>query len=164
MSEPVWSDETPAIIMPSLDEEQEAPTTPTSTWSFSGEDEGEDLPPTTSPIEDDVSVLPNVSPPRASPNTSAPIPIRSPVSRLAELSLESSATHRYGEAISPPDPALIAAATQDSPLGPGVTSDTQLTSGGMLEKKVGGEKITVPADEIVRGVEMVGEIKGGGGE
>jgi len=59
----------------------------------------------------------------------------------------------FGEAISPPDKTLIAAASVDEPLGPGVSGDTHVTSEGMLERIVDGEKIVVPQDEIVRGVE-----------
>jgi SIT4-associating protein SAP185/190 len=60
---------------------------------------------------------------------------------------------RFGEAISPPDPALIAAATEDEPLGPGVSGDTHIR-GGMLERRMDdGEIVQVPQDEVVRGVE-----------
>jgi len=45
------------------------------------------------------------------------------------------------------------ASTTDEPLGPGVSRDTHMNSGGMLEKEVDGKTVQVPADEIVRGVE-----------
>lgn len=69
------------------------------------------------------------------------------------------AAHAIGEAYSPPSPSLINATSEDRPLGPGVSRDTHVTSSGMLEKEVNGEKVIVPADEVVRGVEeaMKGE-------
>lgn len=64
-----------------------------------------------------------------------------------------SKVQRWGEAFSPPDPALIAAATEESPLGPGVSPDTRITRDGMLEREVDGQSITVPQDEIVEAIE-----------
>lgn len=64
-----------------------------------------------------------------------------------------SKVQRWGEAFSPPDPALIAAATEESPLGPGVSPDTRITRDGMLEREVNGQSITVPQDEIVEAIE-----------
>ena len=58
-----------------------------------------------------------------------------------------------GEAYSPPDASLVHAVDHERPLGPGVSRDTHVTSDGMLEKEVNGEKVIVPADEVVRGVE-----------
>lgn len=156
-------------------DDADEPTTPGSSWSFTGDEEGEDLPPTTSP---EIPAVPTLGPANTSPNlppalgpssaTSAsassskpdlsPIPHRSPSSPSIDIPAvrtksKLDETPQYGVAISPPDPALIAAASEDAPLGPGVSSDTRMTSQGMLEKEVDGEKITVPADEIVRGVE-----------
>ncbi len=162
------AEDPPAIVVPNLDEVDE-PSTPGSTWRFTGEDEGEDLPPTSSPMipeepplfaHSTSPTLPSIPLPRdAGPFTkpeSSPAPVRSPASRSIDLPRPTNHQQhspQYGVAISPPDPALIAAATEESPLGPGVTSNTHITSQGMLEKDVEGKKITVPADEIVRGVE-----------
>lgn len=56
-------------------------------------------------------------------------------------------------AFSPPEPSLINASTMEEPLGPGVSPDTHMMPSGMLEKEVNGQKVTVPADEVARGVE-----------
>jgi hypothetical protein len=48
----------PSIVVPLMDDEEEAtPATPGSSWSFTGEDEGEDLPPTMSPTTGHVEVM-----------------------------------------------------------------------------------------------------------
>ncbi|WVR09507.1 hypothetical protein IAU60_006575 [Kwoniella sp. DSM 27419] len=60
---------------------------------------------------------------------------------------------KWGEAFSPPDPSLIAAATEESPLGPGVSPDTHITGDGLLEREIGGQKVRVPQDEIVEAIE-----------
>ncbi|WVQ72127.1 hypothetical protein IAR50_001672 [Cryptococcus sp. DSM 104548] len=82
-------------------------------------------------------------------------PSSSPSSSQSSLSSPTSPSrvHRWGEAFSPPDPALIAAATQDSPLGPGVSSDTKITEDGLLEREVDGKQVRVPQDEIVEAIE-----------
>jgi len=158
----IWrADGAPAIVVPNLDEGDE-PSTPGSSWSLTGEEEGEDLPPTTSPTIPPEPVLGKNSPafpsvptmsagPSSAPETS-PLPIRSPSTAPIDPPV-TERSPRYGEPISPPDPALLAAATEEAPLGPGVSSDTHITSGGMLEKEVGGQKITVPADEIILGLD-----------
>ncbi|ODO11173.1 hypothetical protein I350_01777 [Cryptococcus amylolentus CBS 6273] len=82
-------------------------------------------------------------------------PSSSPSSSHSSLSSPTSPSRvqRWGEAFSPPDPALIAAATQDSPLGPGVSPDTKITEDGLLEREVNGKQVRVPQDEIVEAIE-----------
>jgi SIT4-associating protein SAP185/190 len=167
----------PAIVMPSLDE-GDVTSTPGSTWSFTGEDDGEDLPPTTSPTFGEVEVMkrdeagleeamasmdvqPELSstPPTrstAAPLASSPpgpIPIRSHTVQSFDIPGPSRVQVTPGETISPPDPSLIAAATEEEPLGPGVTRDTEVTPAGTLRKEVDGEVVEVPADEVALGVE-----------
>ncbi|OCF31525.1 SIT4-associating protein/190 [Kwoniella heveanensis BCC8398] len=256
-------EDVPAIVMPSLDEDEDdeededgqggrrmSMSAGTSSWTFAGDDEGVDLPPTMSPTlpqqENDtakVDVAP-ASPPQlpssvegssspsqhqpilsTSPKVVAPGPaagttsadeavqLASPVSpsaRRKSLTISTSPTtspkvkatnpipiprrqsshghelgrhhshpghpdsasasassassrsstspispssRRWGEAFSPPDPSLIAAATEESPLGPGVSPDTHITNDGLLEREVGGKMIRVPQDEIVEAIE-----------
>jgi SIT4-associating protein SAP185/190 len=179
------------------DEEETTPATPGSSWSFTGEDEGEDLPPTMSPTTGHVEVMkkdeaglaealesmeidpehereqgsippsalasasegerggereatsPSITP---ATSTSVPIPIRSPPTSNHDIHPLPSPII-LGQAISPPDPSLIAAATEDAPLGPGVSPDTQVTPSGTLRKEVDGRMVEVPADEVALGVE-----------
>jgi hypothetical protein len=188
----------PAIVVPDLDDEGEdigdsrlgrerILSAGSSTWSFKGDDEGEDLPPTISPTFEEIDqfgkmslgppvpttgdtsrdskppvVIPDVVPEHTISNI-ASSPITIPTRQLSRdvTSPTSSPTNSAGPrrpsqdlAISPPDSSLIAATTEANPLGPGVNiNDTHMTPGGMLEKEVNGEIVTVPADEIVRGVE-----------
>lgn len=93
------------------------------------------------------------------PHPGHPITATSPSASSASSRASSSSptspskVQRWGEAFSPPDPALIAAATEESPLGPGVSPDTRITKDGMLEREVNGQSITVPQDEIVEAIE-----------
>jgi hypothetical protein len=240
----------PTIVVPGSDDEDDEDDggdtdhispRPGSTWSFSGEDEGEDLPPTLSPTTEDVARFgdsqdlpvgpakdataslsqgmsglslsaprdpagqirrsaPPPPPPRASaavsqtprtdaffaskPPTPPPssksatepvrdrrpsieaIPDRSPaVEAIPDRSpaVEAIAiptSHRRtssissaGQAFSPPDASLLQATSPEEPLGPGVSKDAELTAGGMVSREVDGHVVTVPADEIVLGVE-----------
>jgi SIT4-associating protein SAP185/190 len=189
----------PSIVVPLMDDEEEAtPATPGSSWSFTGEDEGEDLPPTMSPTTGHVEVMKKdeaglaealesmeIDPERerkqgsipasasasasevergaepeatSTPTTSlsipipVPVPIRSPPTSNNDIHPLPSPII-LGQAISPPDPSLIAAATEDAPLGPGVSPDTQVTPSGTLRKEVDGRMVEVPADEVALGVE-----------
>nr|XP_019044808.1 hypothetical protein I302_06722 [Kwoniella bestiolae CBS 10118]OCF23738.1 hypothetical protein I302_06722 [Kwoniella bestiolae CBS 10118] len=177
-------------------------------WTFAGDDEGVDLPPTesptipeapgfegaelpgvpdtvkntipkeaitspqpVSPLRHAVATSPSASTslppittspatsPKASPIT---IPKRKPSHGhgahpghpFGSLDSPTSPSHKWqNEAFSPPDPSLIAAATEDSPLGPGVSPDTKITNQGLLEREVDGKKIRVPQDEIVEAIE-----------
>ncbi|WWD19174.1 hypothetical protein CI109_103632 [Kwoniella shandongensis] len=217
----------PAIVMPTLEDDDDdgeeramgmSMSTGTSSWTFEGDDDGVDLPPTMSPTltdegfpmgnpldlprppskssksekeeltspqkERSSSISSESSSATITESTSKPIPIphrqssaghrprpghpaTSSASDDETLSLSlspsrSSASssrspgsheHRWGEAFSPPDPALIAAATEESPLGPGVSPDTHITREGMLEREVDGEMVRVPQDEIVEAIE-----------
>ncbi|WVQ80146.1 hypothetical protein IAT38_002251 [Cryptococcus sp. DSM 104549] len=97
------------------------------------------------------------------PHPGHPITSTSPSSRSASSASSASSSptspsrtqgaHRWGEAFSPPDPALIAAATEESPLGPGVSPDTRITEEGLLERQVAGGTVRVPQDEIVEAIE-----------
>jgi SIT4-associating protein SAP185/190 len=229
----------PTIVVPGQDEDDNDDETdetdhlsprPGSTWSFSGDDEGEDLPPTLSPTTEDtprfesgnngpapstkdtttnalsqgmsglsltaprdpagqvrrsppppppprsglskstMSSNPPVSqtprtdaffaakPPLQAPNSNSgtePIPDRQtpdaidiPISHRRSSSISSA-----DQAFSPPDSSLVQATSPDAPLGPGVSKDAELTEGGMVSREVDGHVVTVPADEIVRGVE-----------
>ncbi|KAK6910784.1 hypothetical protein I203_104816 [Kwoniella mangroviensis CBS 8507] len=204
-----------AIVVPNMDDdddeesEDESSTAArrmsmsagTSSWTFAGDDEGVDLPPTESPTIPEIpgfesaelprvaSTIPKeaitspqpVSPIRhghaISPSSTSPItspqavpiniPRRKPSyghgahpghpSGSLDSSDSSSSSPRNSkwqtEAFSPPDPSLIAAATEDSPLGPGVSPDTKITDHGLLEREVDGRKIRVPQDEIVEAIE-----------
>lgn len=186
----------PSIVVPPMDDEEDTtPATPGSSWSFTGNDEGEDLPPTVSPTTGHVEVMKKDEaglaealgsmeidpeserkqgsvPPSASASevergvepeasstsptsptsSSVPIPIRSPPTSNHDIHPLPSPII-LGEAISPPDPSLIAAATEDAPLGPGVSPDTQVTPSGTLRKEVDGRMVEVPADEVALGVE-----------
>lgn len=230
----------PSIVMPTeeddegtdADAESFSPR-PGSTWSFTGVDEGEDLPPTTSPTMEDTPKLgggkvekgdiepptqgmsglsltaprdasgqvrrsPPPPPPSRStkPSVTAgtvtptappqvveaatsdptstspsllptssnagtdPIPDRTPAPPLAvdipsnnALSPQRSASSLDAQAFSPPEASLIQATSPDEPLGPGVSKDTTVTEEGLVQREVDGKTITVPADEIVRGVE-----------
>lgn len=247
----------PTIVMPSPDDDgaeadaESFSPRPGSTWSFTGVDEGEDLPPTTSPTQEDTPQLGGpgagdkttpASPPtkgmsglslsaprdasgqvRRSPpppppsrstkpsvvagagagpisptaapqaldygaaaaaaasdsdqtdpaatvqqmesNTNTgtdPIPARAPAIDIpalggSALSPQKSASSLDAQAFSPPDASLIQATSPEKPLGPGVSADTTVTGDGMVQREVDGHIITVPADEIVRGVEDAGE-------
>ncbi|ORY35642.1 SIT4 phosphatase-associated protein-domain-containing protein [Naematelia encephala] len=156
-----------------------------NTWRFEGDDDdGEELPPTISPIipqtdrlgdtpqtqtQDDVvatltleatnmTITDNTSTSPTSSTTtipdrsltSAPIPVPTRRHRSNSISTPSGSSNAF----SPPDSALFAATSPDEPLGPGVNStDTKITPEGMLERQVAGEKIVVPQDEVVLGVE-----------
>nr|XP_019011578.1 uncharacterized protein I206_03680 [Kwoniella pini CBS 10737]OCF50359.1 hypothetical protein I206_03680 [Kwoniella pini CBS 10737] len=204
----------------------------TNSWTFEGDDEGVDLPPTESPTipqipgfenQDPTTSFP--APPSRSENTmpkeavsspqpvsprrqtgaaaqfqttsSAPIPLNSSISNHPSLttsptssplakpinipqrklsrghaahpghpsgsgsfdsnsstttsaSISSSAS--FEKAFSPPDPSLVAAASEDSPLGPGVSPDTKINH-GLLEREVDGKMVRVPQDEIVEAIE-----------
>nr|XP_018261596.1 uncharacterized protein I303_06036 [Kwoniella dejecticola CBS 10117]OBR83754.1 hypothetical protein I303_06036 [Kwoniella dejecticola CBS 10117] len=202
----------------------------TSSWTFEGDDEGVDLPPTESPtlpqgpgfdvhttsnpvqhppstlssgiassapteaIEVPVSAPQPVSPfrqttstpsepaspsiitsspattsPISSPRSSAqPINIPSPQRKLSrghaahpghpsgsgsfDSGSASSGSGSFEKAFSPPDPSLISAASEDSPLGPGVSPDTKINH-GLLEREVDGKVVRVPQDEIVEAIE-----------
>jgi SIT4-associating protein SAP185/190 len=79
-----------------------------------------------------------------------PAPVRVPThTRRRSANVSSPPQHAF----SPPDSSLIQASSAVAPLGPGVSSDTHVNASGMLEKEVDGQKIVVPADEVVRGVE-----------
>jgi len=216
------------------DDDEEASPRPGSTWSFSGDDEGEDLPPTLSPkaedaprlgppIDDTKTVTQGMSglsltaprdpagqvrrsppppPPRApvslTPRTDAffattsrsgntptsplqptsspsktstsplqttsplqpttsntgsdPIPDRTPAPLDIPVPRQRSSSQSES-AFSPPESSLVQATSPDAPLGPGVSRDAELTEEGMVSREVDGQMITVPADEIVRGVE-----------
>ncbi|WVQ95068.1 hypothetical protein IAU59_002160 [Kwoniella sp. CBS 9459] len=250
----------PAIVMPSLDDDEDededeegqggrrmSMSAGTSSWTFAGDDEGVDLPPTMSPTlpqeengntdakvglpsahtppsipvgspssspsnRQPVSTSPKIGPtsgagetvqlaapvspsnrrksltistspstsPKVKPTNPIPIPRRqsshghefgrhhshpghpdsasasgsasSPSSRSSSSPVSPS-SRRWGEAFSPPDPSLIAAATEESPLGPGVSPDTHITNDGLLEREVAGKTIRVPQDEIVEAIE-----------
>ncbi|RXK35273.1 hypothetical protein M231_07471 [Tremella mesenterica] len=97
--------------------------------------------------------------PTIRPHTSHSFSPHSPLSFHSARSLGSSHSSHFSHSphspsnhMSPPDPHLIQATDLTEPLGPGVSPDTKLTH-GMLQKEVDGETITVPQDEIVRGVE-----------
>lgn len=236
----------PSIVMPAEDDDDEGAEAdaetfsprPGSTWSFTGVDEGEDLPPTLSPTLDDTpklggeiekkgdvtpptqgmsglsltaprdasgqvrrnppppppsrstkpsasatsasTVLPTVSPqaieavsspdqpstppalhPVSSNSGTDPIPDRMPAqpagidipSTTNTSSPQRSASLLDAQAFSPPEASLIHATSPDAPLGPGVSKDATVTEQGLVQREVDGEVITVPADEIVRGVE-----------
>ncbi|WVF67561.1 hypothetical protein IAT40_002319 [Kwoniella sp. CBS 6097] len=254
------NEDVPAIVMPSLDDDdgdedededgqggrRMSMSAGTSSWTFAGDDEGVDLPPTMSPTlpqqEDQdaklgevdesqdtqsppvaagspssssgkqvvttspkvrpaagaseavqlaapvspsasasartkgltITTSPTTSPKAAVATTPIPIPRRQsshghelgrhhshpghPDSACSASSRSSSSpispsSRRWGEAFSPPDPSLIAAATEESPLGPGVSPDTHITNDGLLEREVGGRMIRVPQDEIVEAIE-----------
>lgn len=133
----------PSIVVPDLsfEEDDQSTPTPTSSWSLAGgDDDGEDLPPAHSPTFEEMTRIPSGPPAPSRPQGSG---LAHPAAQMA----------KFGEAISPPDPALIAAATEDEPLGPGVSGDTEI-KGGMLERTMeDGAVVKVPQDEIVRGVE-----------
>ena len=222
----------PAIVVPPLDDDGDGVlSTPGSAWSFTGEDEGEDLPPTNSPTFGNMSQVPAAEPlpvpgvdpteaedpgrgealkeamegstihpdqplsesehpqprltasltniaasptPLAAPSSpkkssdstsgtsSGPIPIRSPTTPSIPIPHHhrDSGSSSNGQAISLPGPALLAAATIDERLGPGVSPDTKVTPFGMLRKEVGGEVIEVPADEVVLSAEGKRERRG----
>ena len=245
----------PKIVMPTEDDDgaeadvENFSPRPGSTWSFSGDDEGEDLPPTLSPtmedtprmegsadVKDKAETTPTSVPaptpktppqpptqgmsglsltaPRdasgqikrsppppppsrstkpsaaaaaaaaAAPSTAAnastpsapvsmslgaplaatssntgtdPIPDRTPsgidIPTPTPLSPQRSAGSLDAQAFSPPEASLIQATSPSEPLGPGVSPGTTVTETGMVQREVDGEVITVPADEIVRGVE-----------
>ncbi|KAK8854680.1 hypothetical protein IAR55_003419 [Kwoniella newhampshirensis] len=217
----------PAIVVPSLDEDEDedegeeramgmSMSTGTSSWTFEGDDEGVDLPPTISPTlpndgfpmgnladlprrrghaAEELTAVSTSTPKERSSSISSessststatvtkssshPIPIphrgssggahrphlghpitsssddeySSSRSSASASSSRSAHEHRWGEAFSPPDPALIAAATEESPLGPGVSPDTHITREGLLEREVDGEMVRVPQDEIVEAIE-----------
>lgn len=240
-------DVSPSILMPNADDDDEkderSTMAPGGTWTFAGDDIGEDLPPTTSPITEDVpklqsqpqpqppqqtkSTAPDVpaaskaisalslaapkdlslagqsrrappppppsrakpitdqpsplktdptslgtaaSPTSTSPTTNThPIPMRSPAptpidipnSAISPVSSKSSSPispirRRYSHgasAFSPPESSLLNATSEEAPFGPGVSPDAHLTPGGMMQRKVNGKVVTVPADEVVLGVE-----------
>lgn len=180
----------PAIVVPNLDDDEdgpdvaaeaELPNTPGSTWSFTGEEEAEDLPPTTSPVApvfhehsqgegarsthealreamEGVSI--HDQPAETATNTAAEHiaaqrrPSGSSTSPLAVPTRLPAQDSIVGNAISPPDPALLAATSEAEPLGPGVSADTQMRADGKLQKEgPNGELITVPADEVALGAE-----------
>jgi hypothetical protein len=227
----------PTIVVPDDDnDDEETSPRPGSTWSFSGDDEGEDLPPTLSPksedaprlgapIDDEKKVTQGMSglsltaprdpagqvrrsppppPPRAAvsltprtdaffatPSKSVNTPISplqrtpspskiatSPTSSISTTPLQTTTSNTGSDpipdrtpapldipvtrqrsssqsesAFSPPDSSLVQATSPDAPLGPGVSRDAELTEEGMVSREVDGQVITVPADEIVRGVE-----------
>lgn len=208
-------------MVPSPDDDnadEESSPRPGSTWSFSGDDEGEDLPPTLSPTIEDaprmgspetitkgmsglsltaprdtagqvrrsappppppraVSATPRtdaffatntstLQPPASSASTASPlqppvsnagidpIPDRQPAAVDIPVTRQrSSSQSEMDQAFSPPDSSLVQATSPDAPLGPGVSKDAELTESGMVSREVDGQVITVPADEIVRGVE-----------
>ncbi|WRT68522.1 uncharacterized protein IL334_005499 [Kwoniella shivajii] len=244
-----------AIVVPNLDEEEDdeeeeeeeghgdhakrmSMSAGTSSWTFQGDDEGVDLPPTISPTiptpasggfdlgpalpsvpipKSLISTSPRREPPKPIPSSpirenisSSPTRSRrlssssstsstasssssplstSPLSPSTNPILTSSSTsippiniprrrgsrghaphpghpsgtspnspnssrNKWGiEAFSPPNPSLIAAATEESPLGPGVSPDTKITDRGMLQRQVNGKTVTVPQDEIVEAIE-----------
>ena len=235
----------PTIVVPDDDnDDEESSPRPGSTWSFSGDDEGEDLPPTLSPKAEDAPRLgapidhekkvtqgmsglsltaprdpagqvrrspPPPPPPRAAvsltPRTDAffatpskpantpiaplqrtsspgnvaasevqptsstssistsplqtttsntgsdPIPDRTPAPLDIPVTRQRSSS-QSDSAFSPPEASLVQATSPDAPLGPGVSRDAELTEEGMVSREVDGQVITVPADEIVRGVEQ----------
>jgi hypothetical protein len=196
-------------VVPGVDDDndnadnEETSPRPGSTWSFSGDDEGEDLPPTLSPTIEDAPRMespvtqgmsglsltaprdsagqlrrsPPPPPPSksvsATPRTDAffattastlqppisnagidPIPDRQPAAVDIPITRQrSSSQSGMDQAFSPPDSSLVQATSPDAPLGPGVSKDAELTEEGMVSREVDGQVITVPADEIVRGVE-----------
>lgn len=228
------SKDAPTIVVPDDDnDDEETSPRPGSTWSFSGDDEGEDLPPTLSPKAEDVPRLgppidaekvvtngmsglsltaprdpagqvrrsPPPPPPRApvslTPRTDAffattpktansptsplqpkavpsklstspsqstsplqsttsntgsdPIPDRTPAPLDIPVTRQRSSSQSESS-FTPPDSSLVQATSPDAPLGPGVSRDAELTEEGMVTREVDGQTITVPADEIVRGV------------
>ncbi|KAK4687361.1 hypothetical protein P7C73_g2753, partial [Tremellales sp. Uapishka_1] len=162
--------EIPAIVVPTLnddgDDDDGLLSTPTSSWSFTGEDEGEDLPPTLSPTFPDVNVMTeqagNISlePPIAASHPPEPISTPPPPPQISSRQHPTHSPHpaasiaqRHQDIISPPEPHLVAAATEEDPLGPGVSGDTTITPDGMLQREIDGEMVTVPQDEVARGIE-----------
>jgi hypothetical protein len=83
---------------------------------------------------------------------SDPIPDREPAPLDIPITRQRSSS-QSDSAFSPPDSTLVQATSPDAPLGPGVSRDAELTEEGMVSREVDGQVITVPADEIVRGVE-----------
>lgn len=55
---------------------------------------------------------------------------------------------RHAKMMSPPDPALINATTDEERLGPGVSPDTHVRADGMLEREVNGHMVVAAQDDI----------------
>lgn len=55
---------------------------------------------------------------------------------------------RHAKMMSPPDPSLINATTEEERLGPGVSPDTHVRADGLLEREVNGQTVVAAQDDI----------------
>lgn len=129
-------DDAETIVIPDMGDDDEA--------EDADGDDGEDL----SRGASGLTINTPRSPAEATPALSAPVSVPTH-KRRRSANVSSPPQHAF----SPPESSLIQASSESAPLGPGVSSDTHVNASGMLEKEVDGQKITVPADEVVRGVE-----------
>lgn len=120
-------------------------------WSIPGGDIGESLPPTMGSISQAIetpagrrrsSVGSASSGSTVSPSSS---PDRPKGMHPAAMIGRRNSRHRM---ISPPDPSLLNATTDEERLGPGVSSDTHVRNDGMLEREVNGHKVVAAQDDI----------------
>lgn len=120
-------------------------------WSIPGGDVGENLPPTMGSISQAIetpagrrrsSAGSASSGSTVSPSSS---PDRPKGMHPAAMIGRRNSRHRI---ISPPDPALINATSDDERLGPGVSPDVHVREDGLLEREVNGHKVVAAQDDI----------------
>ncbi|BEJ17191.1 hypothetical protein CspHIS471_0605920 [Cutaneotrichosporon sp. HIS471] len=148
-TQPAWAEdaeEVTAIVMPADDDVG----TPTSSWSFPGDesdDQGEDLPPTSTESTTALRAAKEAGIERAKAQAELV---------AVEQHTEALTLHeeREGGHMTPEEKELASLCTANEPLGPGTAPGTHLRADGLVERTMpDGSVVSVPEDDIARGID-----------
>lgn len=136
--------------MPSAGDEDDVVGTPTSSWSFPGDesdDPGEVLPPASAATTSALTAAKEASISRAK----AQAELAAVEAHTEALTLH---TEREGGYMSPEEQQLSALGTEAEPLGPGTAPGAHLRPDGLVERVMpDGTVVRVPEDDIARGID-----------
>lgn len=152
-TQPAWAEdaeEVTAIVMPTDDADSDVVGTPTSSWSFPGDesdDQGEDLPPASAATTSALQAAKEAGISRAK----AQAELAAVEAHTEALTLHS---QREGGQMSPEEKELSQLGTEAEPLGPGTAPGAHLRADGLVERTMpDGTVLRVPEDDIARGID-----------